>query len=173
MAEEWRCSLPGLSGRGNPHCIPPVSLSPDCSYNTCLNLRFPDSYHALQNMREHRRKEACSFSSSHFHTFVPLSFPFILTPCLWVCPFPLDPSICPSHVGFTSLLSMMGCFFYPFFFKWSNGLIRKQQRDKACRERKEKSSESRRTPVACYLITAVLVCHARLSSPLRSALSPL
>lgn len=38
---------------------------------------------------------------------------------------------------------------------------------------KERRNESTHTPVACYLITAVLACHARLTGPLRSALAPL
>lgn len=71
-------------------------------------------------------------------------------------PLLLHPSICPSHTGFTSQLSTMAC------FKWSNGWIRKQHRDKGCKER---SNESRRTPAACYLITAVLACHAPMTIP--------
>lgn len=50
--------------------------------------------------------------------------------------------------------------------------IRKQQKDKGCSERKERRNESTRTPVACYLITAVPACHAWLTGPLRSALAP-
>lgn len=56
--------------------------------------------------------------------------------------------------------------------KWSNGWIRKRQKDKGCSERKERRNESPRTPVACYLITVVPACHARLTGPLRSALAP-
>lgn len=83
----------------------------DYSHTPCLNLRFP-SYHAVEciSKNTHTLRGMLLFKLSFPR---PYALVFHLQPILLPVGLPLSlyPSIWSSHMGFTSLSSMMACFF--------------------------------------------------------------
>lgn len=97
----WEVSFTQLC---DPHCT-----QPDYSFIYCLNLRFPSSYQAPKYVS--RNTHTLLFKLSFPHSCA-LVFPLHPISLLVGLPLLLYPSICPSHTGFTSLLSTMTCFFF-------------------------------------------------------------
>lgn len=180
MEEEWRWALLPACLEAVTRTVSTLSRYLSLDYSPVLRLfKCPffffhcglQDFQAPVNTHTHKDTLLFRLSFPHSCALFFLLCPISLPMCL---PLPLYPSIYPSHTGFTSLLSTMACFgFFYFLQKWSNGWIRNCEGIRGCRERKERRNKSKRTPVACYLITAVRACHARLTGPLRSALSPL